>query len=243
MLDTMSPTQPWAPPPPNPALPPDADPCAAGEESTERAVEAHRIQMIEPFPPLHMQLAPHQMPQNPFEPAHHEPDHPPDYALQAMVLFTPKEIQDQQAAQQHHRMAAPLGFHPNPGANPMPHQLPHVHMSHGFAAPLHQPPGPMQQQPAGVGQYPPAQQPEPPRGGPAPYQPLQQQGGGAQQGPGHLHGAHGVGTAFRGPPPLRNPPAHPQQQGPSIMRPLQVLHNVSCLHIWSQFEVHVPAWH
>ncbi len=222
----MAPTQPWATPPPNPPLPADTDPCAAGEESTERDAEAHRIQMVEPFPPLHMQLAPHQMPQDPFELAYPEPDQPPDHALAVVVLLTPKEIADQQAAQQQHHMAPPLGFHPDPGANPMPHQLPPGQMPQqglqGSGAPFLQAPGHMQQQPGGLGQYAPPQAPRPP-GAPGPYPPLHQ-GGPPQHLPGSVNAGQGNGLPFRGPPGISQPPAGPlQHPGPPTMRPLQVM--------------------
>ena len=222
----MAPTQPWATPPPNPPLPPDADPCAAGEESTERDAEAHRIQMVEPFPPLHMQLAPHQMPQDPFEPAYPEPEQPLDHALAVVILLTPKEIADQQAAQQQHHMGPPLGFHPDPGANPMPHQLPPGQMPQqglqGAAAPFLQAPGHMQQQPGGLGPYATPQAPRPP-GAPGPY-PLLHQGGPPQHLPGSVNVGQGSGLPFRGPSGIPQPPTGPlQHPGPPSMRPLQVM--------------------
>ncbi|DBA65773.1 TPA: hypothetical protein ACH3X2_002813 [Trebouxia sp. C0005] len=225
LLDSMAPTQPWANPPPNPPLPADADPYAAGEESTERDAEAHRIQLVEPFPPLHMHLAPHQMPQDPFEPAYPEPDQPLDHALAVVVLLTPKEIADQQAAQQQqHHMGPPPGFHPDPGANPMPHQLPPGQLPQqglqGSAAPFLQPPGPMQQQPGILGQYAPPQAPRPP-GAPGPYPPLHQ-GGPPQHLPGSVNVGQGSGLPFRGPPGITQPLAGPlQHPGPPTMRPLQ----------------------
>ncbi|KAL0034147.1 hypothetical protein WJX77_000222 [Trebouxia sp. C0004] len=225
LLDSMAPTQPWAAPGPNPPLPLDADPCAAGEESIERDAEAHRIQMVEPFPPLHMQLAPYQMPQDPFEPAYPEPDQPLDHALAVVILLTPKEIADQQAAQQQqHHIGPRLGFHPDPGANPMPCQLPPGQMPQqglqGVAATFLQAPGHMQQQPGGSGQYAPPQVPRPP-GAPGPYPPLHQ--GGPPQ---HLHGSVSIGLGgglpFRGHPGKTQPPAGPlQHPGPPSMHPLQ----------------------
>ena len=227
LLESMASTQPWASPPPNPPLAPDADPCAAGEESTERAAEAHRIQMVEPFPPLHAHLAPHQMPQDPFELAYPEPDQPLDHALALVILHTPKEIADQQAAQQQQQqqqqqhLGPPLGFHSDPNAHPMPNQLPHGQMLQqglaGYAGGPLQPAGAMQQQqPGGPNQYPPPQQPRL-LAALGPFPPLH-------------HGSLPPNMGHVGDPPFRGlsgvppgPPGPPQQQGPPIMRPLQVL--------------------
>lgn len=221
LLESMSPTQHWVPPPLNPPLPPEADPCAAGEESTERDAQSQREQMFAAFPPVQLPMEPHQMPQDPFDLAYPEPDQPLDYAVSVMILLTPKEIQDQQAAQQQQQMGPPPGFHPDPNANLMQHQLPYELPPQqglpGFAAPPFQGTGPMQQ-PGGLGQYLAPQQPRPP-GGPAPY-PLVQQKGPSQQAPGQIN----EGPPFRGPPGAPQPPsAPPQHQGPPVMRPLQVL--------------------
>lgn len=222
LLEGMASTQPWASPPPNPPLAPDADPCAAGEESTERAAEAHRIQMVEPFPPLHSHLALHQMPQDPFDLAYPEPDQPLDHALALIILLTPKEIADQQAVQQQHQqhMGHPPGFHSDPNAHPVPHQLPHGQMLQqglaGYAGAPLQPAGAMQQQPGGPSQYPPPQQPRP-LAALGPFSPL-------HQGSLPPHMGHVGDPPFRGlSGPPQAPPGPPQQQGPPIMRPLQVL--------------------
>lgn len=136
LLDNMSPTQPWAEPPLNPPLAPDADPIAAGEDSTARHEEAERVQSVEPYPPLHM-LPPHQIPQDPLEPAFLEPEPAADYAVAVVQLLTPQEITDLSLVgqMQHEAMQQPA---------PAPFQ----------AAPP--------QQGGLIGQYPPAQQPGPP---------------------------------------------------------------------------------
>ncbi|KAL3156798.1 hypothetical protein ABBQ38_001069 [Trebouxia sp. C0009 RCD-2024] len=200
LLDNMVPTQPWAEPPLNPPLPSDVDPIAAGEDSVARHEEAQRVQSVEAYPPLHL-APPHQMPQDPLEPAFLEPEPAADYAVAVVQLLTPQEITDLQASQQQQlqQLAQPVGLQPAPDAQASrdhnlmgPGQLQHEGM----------PPAPFQagppQQPGVMGQYPPVQQ----QGPPASY--LQ------QQAPGFISRPSGGLPAFRPPP-----------QGPAVMRPVQ----------------------
>lgn len=202
LLDNMVRTQPWAEPPLNPPLPSDVDPIAAGEDSVARHEEAQRVQSVEAYPPLHL-APPHQMPQNPLEPAFLEAEPAADYAVTVVQLLTPQEITDMQAAQQQlPQLAQPAGLQPPHDAQPSldrnlmgPGQLQHEGM----------PPAPFQagppQQPGVMGQYPLVQQ----QGPPASY--LQ------QQAPGFVGRPSGGLPAFRPPPP-----------GPAVMRPVQVGH-------------------
>lgn len=230
LLDNMSPTQPWAEPPLNPSLPPDADPIATGEDSTARHEEAQRVQSVEAYPPLHM-APPHQMPQDPLEPAFLEPEPAADYAVAVVQLLTPQEITDLQAAQQllqnppasSSQLGQALGFQPGLGSNAAAKQgvvgqMPHEGLQQMAPAPFQ--PGPVQ--PGGLmGQYPPVQQQS---GPPAAYP--------QQQAPGFVGRPSGGQPLLRLPPPLR-PAGGPQQ--PPIMRHLQVSsrpasHNICCCH-------------
>ena len=198
LLDNMSPTQPWAEPPPNPPLAPDADPIAAGEESVARHEEAQRIQTVSAYPT-------DQLPQDPLEPAFLEPEPAADYVIAVVQLLTPREITDQ-AAQQQQSGQLP-GFQPNLDATSVSAQGLGGQVQQGMPVPHHQAAPP--QQPQVTGQYPPVLQ----QGLTAPYPSLQPSGFGVRP-PG-------------GPPPFRPPhgllPAGPpQHQGPAIMRPLQV---------------------
>ena len=105
LLDNMSPAQPWAEPPPNPPLAPDADPIAAGEDSQARHDEAQRVQTSAAYPSDHP-------PQDPLEPAFLEPEPAAGYVISAIQLLTPQEIIDQQAAQQQLQQQA-VGLLPN----------------------------------------------------------------------------------------------------------------------------------
>ena len=216
LLDNMSPTQPWAEPPLNPPLAPDADPIAAGEDSTARHEEAQRVQSVEAYPPLHL-APPHQMPQDPLEPAFLEPEPAADYAVAVVQLLTPQEITDLQAAQQllqnppasSSQLGQALGFQPGLGSNAAAKQgvvgqMQHEGMQQMAPAPFQA--APVQQQGV-MGQYPPMQQPGPPAAYPQ------------QQAPGFVGRPSGGQPLLRLPPPLR-PAGGPQQ--PPLMRHLQV---------------------
>ena len=210
----MSPTQPWAEPPLNPPFGPEADPIAAGEESTARHEEAQRVQSVEAYPPLHM-APPHQMPQDPLEPAFLEAEPAADYAVAVMQILTPQEITDLQAAQQllqkpsaASQLGQAVGYQPHLDSKPsveqgLGGQVQHEGMQQVAPAPFQAP-----QQGGLIGQYPPAQQPGPP----ASY--LQ------QQAPGFVGRPPGGQPLFRPPPGPRPAEA---AQGLVIMRPLQVL--------------------
>ena len=211
LLDNMSPTQPWAEPPLNPPLAPDGDPIAAGEDSTARHEEAQRVQSVEAYPPLHM-VAPHQMPQDPLEPAFLEPEPAADYAVAVVQLLTPQEITDLQAAQQllqnpssSSQLRQPVGFQPHLDSNPSVDQGLIGQIQHEAAPAPFQATPPQQGGP--MGQYPPVQQLGPPASYPQ------------QQAPGF------VGRPSGGPP-LFRPPLGPRPalgpQAPAIMRPSQV---------------------
>ena len=210
LLDNMSPTQPWAEPPLNLPLGPDADPIAAGEESTARHKEAQRVQSVEAYPPLHM-APPHEMPQDPLEPAFLEPEPAADYAVAVVQLLTPQEISDLQAAQQllHNpssssQLGQPVGFQPRLDSKPSVDQGLMGQVQHEAPAPFQAAPP---QQAGLTGQYPPVQQPGPPASYPQ------------QQAPGFVGRPPGGPPLFR-PPPGPRPAGAPQ--GLAIMRPLQV---------------------
>ena len=213
LLDNMSPTQPWAEPPLNPPLGPEADPIAAGEESTARHEEAQRVQSVEAYPPLHM-APPHQMPQDPLEPAFLEPEPAADYAVAVVQLLTPQEITDLQAAQQllqkpsaAAQLGQAVGYQPHLDSKPsveqsLVGQMQHEGMQQAAPAPFQ-----ASQQGGLVGQYPPAQQPGPPASYPQ------------QQAPGFVGRPPGGSPLFRRPPGSRPAGA---AQGLATMRPLQV---------------------
>ena len=214
LLESMAPTQPWATPPPNAPVAPDADPIAAGEDSTESSAEAQRIQTVRPYPPLHKQLMEHELSQDPFLPFHAEQEPPLDYTLAVIMLHTPKELADQAAAQQQQQQQQQQHLHqqPPPGHFQQPQGMP------TYATAL-QPPGMLQQ--PGVGLQPPAQPLRTP-GGLGPRPPLQH-----AVSPQHMHGqAGGPGPgvpAFRPPPGGGPPPSAPHpHQPPNVMRPMQV---------------------
>ena len=216
LLDNMFPMQPWAEPPPNPPLPPDADPIAAGEESLARHEEAQRIQTVSPY-------TPDQLPQDPLEPAFLEPEPAAGYVIAVVQLLTPREISDQAAQQQHSGQLA--GFQPKLDASSVSAQalggqvqqgMPGSSVPHLQAAPP--------QQPQVTGQYPPVVQ----QGFPAPYPP--------QQPSGYRARPSGGLPSFR-PPPGPMPAGPSQHQTPASMHPLQVsnLTNTSIpalLHIY-----------